>query len=215
VSFTFDEDTDRGFEEALSVGYPDASSIYSGTQGAPFGSVSEDPEGSISNPFQECDASFEEDDFKTHAVVSTKSVDSRSTTSSESPFDCLPPLRTETRGVCATNTSIREKGEYSPTSDITVNSTTEIDYGDSGFNSGLDSALPVTRDVTSSPWPVAGETDTKKSVNMCFESNFSSNDSLNQIENVSTSLVNHNEFPQKEYIPTKTLSAKDVGPVYF
>ncbi|XP_060071296.1 uncharacterized protein LOC132551202 [Ylistrum balloti] len=166
LSFVFDPEIDRGFEEALSVGCPGTPSVCGTIPG--FDSVTEGSEDGSSVFPVESNVSLEEDPFRTHAVVPKHFSDTRSTGSSENPFDSLPSLR---NGVSYPNkyAELTNKANCSPVSDIMVNSTSETDHGDSGFNSGLESSLLVhqgssfglptgPRDViqtrqSSSPWP--------------------------------------------------------------
>ncbi|XP_069120594.1 uncharacterized protein [Argopecten irradians] len=189
LSFTFDPDIDRGFEEALSVGCPGTPSVCGTIPG--FDSVTEGSEDGSSVFPADCNVSLEEDPFRTHAVVSKSFSDTRSTGSSENPFDYLPSLKYENVNPNKYSELV-DKASCSPVSDIMVNSTSEADHGDSGFNSGLESSVLVnqgsnvlpacSRDdararQSSSPWPEEvsvwpnDETNTQQG----FENDFSEN----------------------------------------
>ncbi|OWF41103.1 uncharacterized protein LOC110462969 [Mizuhopecten yessoensis] len=200
LSFTFDPEIDRGFEEALSVGCPGTPSVCDTIPG--FDSVTEGSEDGSSVFPVDYNVSLEEDPFRTHAVVSKSLSDTHSTGSSENPFDCLPSLR---YGNTYPNkySELIEKTSSSPVSDIMVNSTSEADHGDSGFNSGLESSVVVhqgsniafaggSQEATptrqsSSPWPEDVLISPNEDLNTehCFENDFSGNRS-----NVVSSILN-------------------------
>ncbi|XP_033763860.1 uncharacterized protein LOC117345036 isoform X2 [Pecten maximus] len=190
LSFTFDPEIDRGFEEALSVGCPGTPSVCGTIPG--FDSVTEGSEDGSSVFPVDCNISLEEDPFRTHAVVSKSLSDTRSTGSSENPFDFLPSLK---YGNTYPNkySELIDKASCSPVSDIMVNSTSETDHGDSGFNSGLESSVlfhqgsnlvlaggshdDARARQNSSPWPedVSVWPNDESNTQHGFENDFSGN----------------------------------------
>ena len=180
VSSIFDDETDRGFEEALEVHVNPALSVYGGI-GLCFESIKEEPEdltSSGSNPFLD-DLSNGNEQFKTQAVVSkrTESNTSSSTSMSDNLFSNSPSHSSPHNDV------------FRPGNNTTTIITTgaEHDFGDSGFTSTFDHVS--TSDFSNhqdssvsgklSPWP-----DTDERINesdLSFESDFSETSNTDKI----------------------------------
>ena len=177
VSSLFDDETDRGFEEALKAHINPAMSGYSGI-GLCFESIKEEPEdltSSGSNPFLD-DLSNGNEQFKTQAVVSKRSdsANSSSTSISDNPF--LPsPAHSPPRG------NAYHKGHNTPT---IITTDAEFDMGDSGFTSAIDhintsdssNQHDPNRSGKLSPWPDSDENI--KEADLSFESDFSENSNI-------------------------------------
>ena len=166
VSSIFDDETDRGFEEALEAHVNPALFVYGGV-GLCFESIKEEPEdltSSSSNPFMD-DLSSGNEQFKTHAVVS-KRTDSR-TSSSSSMSDRLGSN---------SNDDVFRPGVITPT---IITTDADNDFGDSGFTSAIDQTNHV--DISNqpdssasgklSPWPDSDQCIDDS--DLSFESDFS------------------------------------------
>ena len=181
VSSIFDDETDRGFEDALKLHMNTAMSGYSGI-GLCFESIKEEPEdltSSGSNPFLD-DISTEE--FKTHAVVSKRpdsGSSSRSSTSlSENVFS--PNNQCEFP---------RQNDAFRPGINTPTIIATDVDiiFNDSGFTSAVDHIN--TSDSSNqqeaqasgklSPWPDSDENI--KDADLSFESDFSQHSSFDKM----------------------------------
>ena len=199
VSSIFDEETDRGFEEALEMHVNANSSVYGGV-GLCFESIQEEPEdltsSSGSNPF--LDAVSDIDEFKTRAVVARGSKCNSLTSSSTSlndtnPFSCSP-------NGSKTNT-IQRRGHTSTERPVTPLIFTEgvspeYEFGDSGFTSGPEkgifndaSDLPdVVFKGRESPWPEEKPCSEFEGGDFSFETNFCG-DNHSRINKTSTPIV--------------------------
>ncbi|KAL4220939.1 hypothetical protein ACF0H5_019205 [Mactra antiquata] len=187
VSSIFDEETDRGFEEALDVHIGPGNNVYGGV-GLCFESIQEEPEdltSSGSNPF--LDNFSNDDEFRTQAVISRSSNNSLTSSSasvSDNPLSSSP-IRSQNK---QKSEIIEVKQSQSPI--VRRSDEAEIEFGDSGFTSGLEkgnlsdssSHQEITpRGQTSSgrnsPWP---EKEVETNMKMQFESNFCSDKSIGQ-----------------------------------
>ena len=203
VFFTFDEEIDKGFEEALSVVY----------EGNPM-TANRD----IGHVYAGTNISLDDYAFRTHAIISR--THTPSCASSENQNDFLPPLRCEQNGSrfgCNSNSCL-EKSETSPTSDIT--SAADTDNVDSGFNSGLDTSNSVSGPgLNSFLYSSNNETDTGiNSVTSCHKNSLIDE----HVELRFESEFTHSVLNTKRM--TKTDSARsdetsilqqDIEPVYF
>lgn len=170
VSSIFDEETDRGFEDALDMHINSGVPVYGGV-GLCFESIKEEPEdlaSSGSNPF--LNNGNGDDEFRTRAVIS-RSSKSNSRTSSctsvgENPFSPSP------------RSSIYFSEQ--PTAPAIVTTDVDLDFADSGFTSGLDRGNASDSSGQHensykdrvSPW--GDDTQRITNTDMSFESNFCS-----------------------------------------
>ena len=162
----FDTETDKGFEEALSVEYESARSMSSLTNDSFGDSVN------VSNPFEFAD-DFKNECFKTQAIVSKSRPTSCSTVESDNPFDYVP---IETRRDVIKRSSIyldvvhEQRPSFSTfkTSQLNTNEPSE-DFGDIFFDSELRHIKTSTPNI-GSPWPATQEQTNDKECG--FESNF-------------------------------------------
>ncbi|WAR13824.1 GP153-like protein [Mya arenaria] len=195
VSSLFDEETDRGFEEALDLHVNTGTMVYGG-MGLCFESIKEEPEdltSSGSNPFLENGS--DHDEFKTRAVISRSSKsDSRTsscTSLSDNPFSSSP--------VSSKSNTLQRKPDH-PRVPLIV--TTDADYGDSGFTSGLEKGNAsdssghqkvMSRSHVVSPWPE--ETTAFNRGNWSFESDFSADQSLTRSVTSTPKIPSERTFP--------------------
>ena len=175
VSSIFDDETDRGFEDALKLHINPAMSGYSGI-GLCFESIKEEPEdltSSGSNPFLD-DVSTEE--FKTHAVVSKRPDSGSSSENVFSPSNqCEYPRRQNDvfRPRINTPTIIATDGD--------------VIFNDSGFTSAVDhintsdssNQQEAQASGKHSPWPDSDEN--MKDADLSFESDFSQQSSVDKM----------------------------------
>ncbi|KAK3602736.1 hypothetical protein CHS0354_017182 [Potamilus streckersoni] len=193
----FDDETDRGFEEALEVNFITHTSIYGG-MGISFDTIKEEPEdltSSSSNPFMDVSSSSEEEPFKTHAVVS-KRPDSRSTTSSmsDNPFDNVPvKSSTDLSG----NYHSQRQG-IKPVRRL--NDEPEVEDSVFEFSNALSNRDVVARDNLS-PWPDTNEPI--KEDERSFDSDFSNSTFQNEPRDIYHART------------TEMPLTNDIEPVYF
>ena len=181
VSSIFDDETDRGFEDALKFHINPTMSGYSGI-GLCFESIKEEPEdltSSGSNPFLD-DTSNEE--FKTRAVVSTRPDSGSSSRSSNSLSE----------NVFSTNNQYdfpRENDTFHSGINTPTVIATEVNviFNDSGFTSAVDNIntsdssnqQEIRASGKLSPWPDSD--DNIKDADLSFESDFSRQSSFGKI----------------------------------
>ena len=170
VSSIFDEETDRGFEDALDLHISAGPTVYGGV-GLCFESIKEEPEDSTSygsNPF--LNNENDEDVFRTHAVISRGSKSNSRTSSCTSVGDNL----------FSTSSNIPTRSMYrelAPAPAI-VTTDAELDFADSGFTSAHERGYAsdssgqhdVSNKIRTSPWP--GDRPMVGISDMTFESNF-------------------------------------------
>lgn len=176
VSSIFDEETDRGFEDALEQ-HISGANVYGGV-GLCFESIKEEPEdltSSGSNPFLDSmHLSNGDEDFRTQAVISrnSNSRTSSSASISDNPFCSSPGLSHSKESLNSARPS-----EIKYKAPVIITTDTEAEFGDSGFTSGLERGnlsdssghQEITPGGRNSPWP---EEDTGKRLVCSFESNF-------------------------------------------
>ncbi|XP_063409386.1 uncharacterized protein LOC134692784 [Mytilus trossulus] len=160
----FDRETDKGFEEALSVEYK--RSISSLTSDSFGDSIN------VSNPFDFVD-DFKNESFKTQAIVSKSRPASCSTVESDNPFDYVPieTRRDVIRRSFSENISGQRPLFSTFKSSHTNSNTTHEDFGDSFFESNIRDIKTSTPNTNaSSPWPAIPEQTYDE--DLVFESNF-------------------------------------------
>ena len=182
VSSIFDDETDRGFEDALKLHINPAMSGYSGI-GLCFESIKEEPEdltSSGSNPFLD-DLSTEE--FKTHAVVSKRPNSGSSSRSSTSLSENVFSPNNQCETLRRQNDAFRP-GINTPTMIATDG---DVIFDDSGFTSAVDhintSDSSNQQDAQASgklsPWLDSDEN--MKDADLSFESDFSQQSSIDKM----------------------------------
>lgn len=176
VSSIFDEETDRGFEDALEMHINPGATVYGGV-GLCFESIKEEPEDLVSssgsNPF--LSNGNNDDEFRTQVVISRSSRSNSRTSSSTSIGE--NPFSTSPRGVTV-NPSIEFSEQTPVTTPTIVTTDADFDFADSGFTSGLDRGNgsdssgqhEISYQGRVSPWP--DEYKKPDSIEMSFESNF-------------------------------------------
>ena len=178
VSSIFDEDTDRGFEEALEQHINPGANVYGGV-GLCFESIKEEPEdltSSGSNPFLD-NISNGDEEFRTQAVVSRNS---NSRTSSSTSLNDSQLTNSPGRSKIQVNFNVNRPTGVMYKAPIIITTDAEAEFGDSGFTSGLEkgnmsdssSHQEFTPRGRSSPWP----DEEKENLDLSFETNFCDND---------------------------------------
>ncbi|KAH3827302.1 uncharacterized protein LOC127881163 isoform X1 [Dreissena polymorpha] len=171
VSSVFDDETDRGFEEALDM-HVNSSPLLYGTIGRFFESIEEEPEDLASsggsNPFT---SSTSGDDFRTLAVVSRNS-NSRTSSVTSTHSNTNPFSETNSHE----NTKIATY--HSQQNDQQISEGVDFELGASGFASGQKrekhsrfSGQPDVVPVKANPWPSKSDSQ-QTSEDMAFESDF-------------------------------------------
>lgn len=199
VSSIFDEETDRGFEEALEMHINPGANVYGGV-GLCFESIKEEPEditSSGSNPFLE-NASNGEDEFRTQAVISrsSNSRTSSTTSMSDNPFSSSP---TTSHNKDTFNSIISNR--QTCLTPVIITTDADAEFGDSGFTSGLERGntsdssghQEFTPRGRTSPWP---EEEVNRNLEMSFETNFCEESKClnNTAPHNSSTTTNHNQY---------------------
>lgn len=212
VSSIFDEETDRGFEDALDLHINSGGTVYGGV-GLCFESIKEEPEdiaSSGSNPFLNNDN--DEDVFRTQAVISRSSKSNSRTSSCTSVGENTYLTNQSTPPVIS---PIPFEEKVSAPAIVTTDA--DLDFADSGFTSGYEkgnaSDSSGQHEVSSkdhtSPWP--DDSLENKHTDMSFESNFCATSNISSYGVFSSPLVsktynksfgNHVGSPKTEFTAT-------------
>lgn len=179
-SVVFDEEIDRGFEEALAFGHTSSSYSYSGV-GLCFESIKEEPEISPkkhTNAFKRLDSS---EVFETKAVVPTPNVNG-SNKENGNPFDNAPIGTPLAKNNITSSVRPLRAAEYM------LREEEEKELVDSGFTSGADNSVTVGG-PPSYPWPEM-PTEVQEETDNSFESDFSSLNFEDGVQNKTNGTTN-------------------------
>ncbi|KAL5015267.1 hypothetical protein ScPMuIL_009537 [Solemya velum] len=164
VSVVFDEEIDRGFEEALAFGNATSSYSYSGV-GLCFESIKEEPEVSPkkhTDAFKRVDSS---DVFETKAIMQRSNADD-SNNENENPFDNVPIRSPLVKNKINAGVRTLRSADYM------LREEEEKELVDSGFTSGADNSVN-NYVLPSYPWPEM-PAEVREEADNSFESDFSS-----------------------------------------
>lgn len=174
ASHSFDHETDKGFEEALSVEYEEYERSISSMTNESIGDSLD-----ALNPF-DLDNDFKNESFKTQAVVSKSRPASCSTVDSDNPFDYVPiETRRDVIKRSFSDNVNTQKPSFSTFKSSFTNSSnisSSHDLFGEPFGNDLSNGKTSTPN-NNSPWPTIPEQSPDEE--NVFESDFASNVSIN------------------------------------
>lgn len=196
---SFDQETDRGFEEALSVEYEEYERSISSMTNESIGDSID-----ALNPF-DLDNDFKNESFKTQAVVSKSRPASCSTVESDNPFDYVP---IETRRDVIQRSFSDNGNTHKPLfstfkSSFTnsSNSNSSHDVFGEAFGSDLSNGKTSTPN-NNSPWPTIMEQSADDE--NAFESDFANGNVLSDSKQQNIHKVNNDPTPDDKGAPTRS-----------